>query len=130
MRPHGSPQGLEQRRRRAVALKEQGYGSVQVARLLNTTPQSVRRWWKAYALHGADGLAAQPAPGRPPKLTARQRQALKACLLKGASHFGWTTDLWTCPRVAQLIQQRYRVSYHVDHLPRLLRSLGFSPSEA
>ena len=130
MRPHGSPKVLEQRRRRAVALKEQGCGPVQIARLLNTTPQSVGRWLACYADHGADGLAAKPVPGRPPKLTLRQRRALARCLLKGARAFGFGTDLWTCPRVAQVIRQRYGVNYHVDHLPRLLRALGFSPSEA
>lgn len=130
MRPHGSPKVLEQRRRRAVALKEQGCGPVQIARLLNTTPQSVGRWLACYADHGADGLAAKPVPGRPPKLTLRQRRALARCLLKGANCFGFATDLWTCPRVAQVIRQRYGVNYHVDHLPRLLRALGFSPSEA
>jgi transposase len=121
---------LEQRRRQAVALKEQGYGPTQVARLLNTTPQSVRRWWNAYAADGAQALAARPVPGRPCKLTGRQRQSLRACLLRGAAAWGWSTDLWTCPRVAELIRRRYGVIYHVDHLPRLLRSLGFSPSEA
>jgi len=53
-----------------------------------------------------------------------------ACLLKGASAFGFAADLWTCPRIAQLIEKRYRVHYHVDAIPRLMASLGFSPSEA
>jgi transposase len=39
---------------------------------------------------------------------------------------GFPSELWTCPRIAQVIQRRYGVSYHVDHLPKLMKALGFS----
>jgi transposase len=130
MRPHGSQSQLERRRRQAVALKEQGLGPAAIARRLGTTPQSVCRWVRRQRQGGADALAARPIPGRPPKLTARRKRALVSCLLKGAAAFGFATDLWTCPRIAQLIEQRYGVSYHVDAIPRLMAGLGFSPSEA
>lgn len=130
MRPHGSPEQLEQRRRRAAAMSEQGFGPTRIAALLKTTPQSVCQWLREYHAGGADALAAIPVSGRPPKLNPRQRRALVNCLLKGASAFGFATDLWTCPRIGQLVAQRYRVQYHVDAIPRLMASLGFSPSEA
>jgi transposase len=90
----------------------------------------VCRWLAEYRRNGAAGLAAAPVPGRPPKLNARQRRTLVSCLLKGAGAFGFATDLWTCPRIVQLIEQRYGVHYHVDAVPRVMASLGFSPSEA
>jgi transposase len=98
--------------------------------MLKTTPQSVCRWVREYRRGGAKALAAKPVPGRPPKLTARQRRGLRACLLKGAPAFGFATALWTCPRIAVLIERRYGVHYHVDHIPKLMATLGFSPSEA
>ena len=49
-----------------------------------------------------------------------------ARLLKGAKANGFPTDLWTCPRIAQVIEARYGVHYHVDHIVRLMASLGFS----
>jgi transposase len=130
MRPHGSPEQLAQRRRMAVSLSRQGYGPAQISRMLKTTPQSVCQWLREYRRKGASGLAAKPVPGRPSKLNARQRRAVVACLLKGAEAFGFATDLWTCPRIAQLIEQRYGAHYHVDAIPRLMASLGFSPSKA
>src|SRR5512133_3894253 len=114
MRPHGSPNQLAQRRREAVSLSQQGYGPAQIARLLNTTPQSVCRWLVQYRRKGAAGLDPRPVPGRPPKLAARQQRALVRCLLRGASAFGFATDLWTCPRIAQLIRRQWGVQYHVD----------------
>jgi transposase len=50
-------------------------------------------------------------------------------LLKGAKAAGFPTDLWTCPRVAQLIRESFSVTYHVDHVGRLLRDLGWSPQK-
>ena len=130
MRPHGSPQELERRRRKAVALKAEGLRTAEIARRLGTTGRSVRRWLEDYERAGPAGLAAKPVPGRPSKLSARQRRGLVHCLLRGASHDGFGTDLWTCPRIVRLIQERYHVHYHVDAIPRLMAGLGFSPSEA
>lgn len=130
MRPHGSAIDLERRRRKAVALREQGMMPVEISRKLNVDRRSVRRWLSAWRRSGIDALARKPSPGRRPKLTHRQRQGLVKCLLKGASHYGFGTDLWTCRRIVLLIAQRYGQSYHVDSVPRLMAGLGFSPSEA
>jgi len=130
MRPYGTPEQLERRRREAVALRQQGLGPCEIARRLKTTPQSVCQWVRAYRKGGRAALAARPVPGRPSKLSARQKRGLVAWLLKGATACGFATDLWTCPRIAQMIEQRYGVQYHVDAIPRLMAGLGFSPSEA
>jgi transposase len=126
MRPHGSAEELERRRRRAIALLEAGHRQAEVARSVGAHPSSVKRWWEAYQKNGEGGLAAKPVPGRPSRLTARQRKLLVARLLKGAKANGFPTDLWTCPRIAKVIEDRYGVHYHVDHIPRLMASLGFS----
>lgn len=126
MRPQGSQEQLEQRRRRAVALMEQGYGDAAIAGLLGTSTVSVWRWRKAYRRRGQGALSAKPVPGRPPRLSARQRRSLVSRLLKGAMAEGFATDLWSCPRIAQVIEDRYGVRYHVDHIPRLMATLGFS----
>jgi putative transposase len=68
-------------------------------------------------------------PGRPRKLTAAQRARLEKALLRGALAYGFPTDLWTCPRVADLIERRFRVEYHVDHVGRLLHGIGWSPQK-
>lgn len=129
MRPQGSPKQLENRRRRGVALLEQGYRPVDVARMLGVDRRSVRRWKAAYQRNGMEGIRTRPAPGRPPKLNRKAKTQLEKALLKGASAAGFPTDLWTCPRVAELIDARFGVRYHVDHIGRLLHSLGWSPQK-
>ena len=129
MRPCGSPEVLEQRRRRGMALLKEGCTPVEVARQMGVDRRSVRRWKAAYRKRGEAGIQARPAPGRPPALDAKGKKRLVKILLKGAHAAGFPTDLWTCPRVAQVIWDRFGVDYHVDHVGRLLHGLGFSPQK-
>lgn len=126
MRPCGTAEQLEARRREAIRLLEAGHRQADVARAVGTTRTSVCRWRQAYQRDGPEALRAKPPPGRPAYLTDAQKADLRRRLLKGARASGFRTDLWTCPRIADLIQRRYGVRYHVDSLPRFLRVLGFS----
>ena len=127
MRPKGSAGELERRRQRAIVLLEGGQAPVDVARMLGVDRRSVRRWKAAHRKGGAKGIEARPTPGRPPKLDSRQRAQLERLLLKGARAAGYESDLWTCPRIAEVISEHFGVVYHRDHIGRLLRSLGWSP---
>lgn len=129
MRPKGSPHELEQRRYRALALLQQGLSPVEVAQRLGVDRRSVRRWNSAARRQGREALRAQPAPGRPPRLSAGQRRRLERGLLRGAEAAGFPTPLWTCPRVAQWIERRFGIRYHPDHVCRLLHGLGFTPQK-
>src|SRR5262249_30275695 len=109
MRPVEESKQLRERRARAIALLSDGLTQAQVADRLRVHPRSVRRWNAAYHLAGAAGLAARPVPGRPSKLTARQREQLARLLKRGARAAGFETDQWTCPRVARLIDRRFGI---------------------
>jgi len=129
MRPSGTPQELERRRLRAVRLLNEGFSPVEVARQIGVDRRSVRRWKAAARRGGAAAVAAKPASGRPRRLTARDLTRLRRLLIQGAQAVGLPTDLWTCPRVAWLIQRRFDVRYHPAHVSRLLHGLGFSPQK-
>lgn len=47
-------------------------------------------------------------------------------LLAGPEQFGFSTLLWTCPRVAQVIEVEFGVKYHPGHVWKLLDRMGFS----
>ncbi len=129
MRPPGSPHELRRRRSRAIELLHEGYTPVDVARMIGTDRRSVRRWKAAYRKLGQAGLDPRPTPGRPSRLRAAQMRALERHLLRGAKAAGFPTDLWSCPRVAEVIAQRFGIRYHVDHVCRLLHALGWSPQK-
>ena len=126
MRPPGSPAVLEARRRRAVALLEKGHRVTKVARTIGCSHSSVVRWRDAVAEDGPAGLNAKPVPGCPAKLTARQRQRIPPLLLRGPLAWGFRTDLWTTPRIAEVIRRTFGVRYHPTHVGRLLADLGWS----
>ena len=126
MRLKGSAAVLEARRHRALRLLDQGRSLNEVARRLDCAPSSVMRWRDAREEDGEEGLRVRFSPGRPPKLTARQKQRLVTLLLLGALAYGYATDLWTTSRIARLIFREFRVRYHRAHVGRLLHALGWS----
>ena len=126
MRPHGSPAELEARRRRAVSLLERGRGVREVARQIGCSPGSVSQWQADVRKKGPNALQAKPAPGRPRRLTSRQRGRLLRILLKGATAQGYSTDLWTLRRVAEVIARTFGITYHPAHVWKVLRGEGWS----
>jgi transposase len=78
---------------------------------------------------GLGAIRAKPLSGRPAKLDLKAKKRLESTLLRGAREAGYATDLWTCPRIARVIHKTFGVRYHVDHIGRLLHSLGWSPQK-
>jgi transposase len=110
----------------AIRLHKEGVGTNEIARRLHATPSTVCHWKKAWKQGGDAALAAKPAPGRPPKLNVTERKRLVTMLLKGAAKNGFSTDVWTCQRIVEIIRKKFHVEYHADHVSRLMRGLGFS----
>ena len=48
-------------------------------------------------------------------------------LLAGPLKAGYRTDLWTCPRVAEVIANTFHVKYHPAHVWKILRGFGWTP---
>jgi len=126
MRPKGSAQELERRRRRAIALCENGRSQAEAARVVGASESSVHRW-RTMARAGPEGLAAKPHPGRKRRLTHAQHRRLEQLLLKGARAHGWRDELWTAARVAKLIRKRFGVKFHVEHVRKIVKErLGWT----
>lgn len=126
MRPKGSAQELERRRRLAMALLEQDMKPAAVARALGTSRASVTRWRQAYDADGEKGLRARPHPGGRSRLTLAQRRRLVRLLLQGPRKHGYATELWTLARVAQVIAVTFGVEYHPSTVWHILRAMGWS----
>ncbi len=129
MRPTGSAVVLEARRRRALQLLARDLSLTAVARRLGCAPSSVMRWRDAVRRHGERGFMVGASPGRPSKLTARQRQQLLRVLTAGPLAEGYRPDLWTTAWVAAVIEARFHVTYHPAHVGRLLHQWGWTPQK-
>lgn len=126
MRPSGSPDLIADRRRRALRLLDQGFSLHEVARQIECAPVSVMRWRDAREKHGEDVFQVKLPPGRPPRLSPAQGKRLVKLLLKGPLACGYRTDLWTTQRIADLVEKKFGIRYHRDHIGRLMAKLGWS----
>lgn len=125
MRPKENAAVLEARRRRAVSLLEEGLGIRAVARQVGSSPSSVKRWKEVVEKSGAEALVSRPNPGRPSRLSVRQREKLLKLLLKGAIAQGYMNNLWTLRRVSQVIEDHFGIHYHPAHVWKILRGCGW-----
>ena len=126
MRLRGSAELLEDRRRRALALLDEGRSLNEVARRIGCAASSVMRWRELRRGGGERALKVRSSPGRPQKLGATRCRVLLRLLLAGAMASGYPTQLWTTARIAEVIRKRFRVAYHRDHVGRLMHRLGWS----
>src|SRR6516225_2788622 len=129
MRTRGSAKELERLRGLAVARVCEGKSPALVAEFLGIHPSSVRKWWKAYQRHGAIGLRAKPHPGRLPKLTPNRQRLVLNWLRKNPKSFGFANELWTAPRVAQVIQRKWGIAFHPCYVNAWLTQRGISPQK-
>jgi transposase len=125
----GSKAEQEARRLAAGRLLLAGKRNAEVVRALNVSPSSVKRWKKTVQRKGLDGLPSKSPPGRPPRLSKRQRKTLVQILLRGALAAGFSSDLWTGKRLAQVIQRTFGVEHHPSHVLRILHQLDFTPQK-
>src|SRR5215217_4544649 len=126
MRPNGSAQELERRRLRAIELLESGNTYREVAEISDASLSSVVYWARVHRKKGVEGLKPKAVSGRPIQLTEKQKEILKKILLKGSVKAGYSTDLWTLKRIAEVIKEHFEVNYHPGHVWKIMKALGWS----
>jgi transposase len=124
-RPIGTAVELERRRKQAVQAVAGGQTRQTVAKVLGVHYRTLCRWVRAARQPG--GLQAKPQPGPTPGLSAADLRRLEDLLLQGAKSHGWHNELWTAARVARLITRHFGISYHPEHVRKLLKQrLGWT----
>src|SRR5262249_31099735 len=119
----------EMLRFRALELKNEGCPHEEIAEALGVTKADVSKWMKAVREGGEDALHSRPGTGAPPKLTQEELASLPELLAQGATEYGFLEEIWTCERVAQIIEWEFGVRYHKSHVSRLLKDLGWTPQK-
>ena len=120
---------MEYRRRLAVQRFSEGYSTQEVADFLGVDPSTVRRWVAAFRDQGDIGLRARPVSGRPRKLTSTQEKIALRWLTESPLPHGFETELWTAPRLVQLIREEFGVRLHPRYLSTWLRDRGLTPQK-
>jgi transposase len=125
MRNTSSPALVEYRRHLGIRRVAEGYSAQEVARFLEVDPRSVRRWLAA----DRRGPSVGPGPGRPARLTSTQEKIALRWLSEPPTEHGFATDLWSAPRLAQLIEEVFGVRFNPDYLGTWLRQRRYTPQK-
>lgn len=112
----------------AVArVMEEGQTAAEVAESMDVSVRSVERWCRAQRLAGEAGLIPRPRSGRPPKLNAVQEAQVLGWMQQSPTLFGFVTEQWTAPRVAQVIEKELGVQMHPRYLNAWLSQRRVTP---
>ena len=113
-------------RRRCVELKQAGWKQADIARAFGLTQGWVSQTLKIYREQGEAGLTTGKRTGAPSRLTADQLDQLTKELAKGAEQHGFSGQVWTRPRINDVITKLFGVSYDPSQIGRLLKKVGWS----
>jgi transposase len=120
-------EALEKRRLNALQLVNKGdLNQSEIARRFRVCRQTVSRWLGEYRIGGEEALHKAGRAGRKPELSEQDRARLEELLLEGPESLGYETPLWTCARVAHLIEEEFSVKYHPGHVWKVLSDMGWS----
>ena len=110
-----------------MKLHRLGWHEVDIAAALGVNKGTVSRWLGSAGAEGSDRRRASSSAGHPAKLTAEQLRRIPEFLSYGAEAYGFRGEVWTCPRIAQMIEMEFGICYHKDHVSRLMKELGWTP---
>ena len=110
---------LEARRFQAAGLFARGTSQGAVARALGVTSVTVHHWYHAWHANGRAGLKAAGRAGRKPKLGPTQLAKIEQALRAGPREYGFSTDLWTLPRVMAHTRQPLDDRRHAGQGPEV-----------
>lgn len=107
-----------------------GESATGVAQSLGFYRTNIYRWLRAYRAKGEAGLERRKAPGRTSKLTdARKRKVREWIVGKDPRQYGFDFGLWTRQIVAEMIRERFKVTYTLPAVGRLLAQLQITPQK-
>jgi transposase len=115
------------RRLQAAELFTPGMRLAAVARQLGVSKQSASRWHAAWTAGGPEALHSRGPSGLPPRLSDADLERLATALGHGAGAHGFTGEVWTLRRIAQVVEREFGARHHLGHLWAILHQrMGWS----
>ena len=118
--------------RRIAAIRQlvEAFSVEKIAKTFGLSEQTIRNWRAAFILKGVASLHYKKPPGRPAKLSQKQRQELKQIIEAGPQEAGYASACWTSLMIQEVICKRFQVIYERHYVCELLGTLGFSYQKA
>jgi transposase len=118
--------GAQARRLLALAAVHDGMNRSEAARIGGMDRQTLRDWVHRFNEYGPEGLIDIKPPGRPPKLSEKQKEVLKQLVETGPDPATDGVVRWRCVDLKRVLGQRFGVDLSEVSLGRVLKKLGFS----
>src|SRR4029450_2194752 len=118
---------LEARRFQAAELFARGESQAVVARIMGVTTAAANHWHQTWQAKGRSGLKAAGRAGRKPRLTPKHLAGVEGAPGAGPRAHGFSPELWTLPRIAQVIERLTGVEHHPGHVWRGRGGFGWAP---
>lgn len=115
---------------KAIFAVTEQYTYKSISEILKVSVESIRLWVMLLILKGPEGLISKKKPGRPSKLTKKQKKELSKIIDKGPTAVGFPGACWRSPMIQELIFKKYNVLYSVFYIAQLLKNMGFSFQKA
>jgi transposase len=114
------------RRLLSIAAVYDGMDREEAARLGGMDRQTLRDWVHRFNARGPDGLIDSKSPGRPSKLSAKQKEALQQLVEAGPDPQMHGVVRWRCVDLKRVLGERFAVDLSEVSLGRVLKQLGYS----
>jgi transposase len=103
---------------------EKGLIAAEIAEIVRSDEQTVRRWLKRYQARGLDGLYDSPRPGGPRKVTDAYLSELIEVVRQVPTTYQLPFNSWTHDRLADFMAQRTGISVNPETVRLHLRAAG------
>lgn len=105
---------------------EKGFTAAEIAEIVRSDAQTVRRWIKRYRDQGLEGLYDAPRPGGPHKLSDDQLAELLEVARRPPSQLGFPFSRWTAARLADYAATRFGVEINSETVRLYLKAAGIN----
>jgi transposase len=108
----------------------EGQFAEDVAEILRINIETIRQVIKRYLSGGITQIMSKNRPGRPSKLTKKQRKQLSKWIELGPEKMGFIGACWRTPMIQWLVHEKFGVFYNAHYISELLKNMGFSYQKA
>jgi transposase len=92
----------------------------------NQSKTNISRWLKKIEDNGFDGIYDLKQPGKPPRLTEKQKEKLKKILSESPIKHEIPFTMWSSSLVQFIVDKLFNVLYKIRKIEYLVKELGFT----
>lgn len=120
-----TPEELEARRIKAAKLFSRGVTQYAVAKRFGISTAAANYWHNVWVKGGGKALLKKDV-GPKGKLTKEKIIKVERALLKGPESFGYNSQLWTLPRITEVVRKVTKAAYRNRSIWHVLLRMGWS----